>query len=92
MHSMSSISARWTSIDRPARWSEPTGQAGAPSGKSAGSALIRWLGARSASSSSQCRVMAVSTRPLSGMGSAMITSKAEIRSEATISRRPSPAS
>ncbi len=36
--------------------------------------------------------MAVSTRPLSGMGSAMITSKAEIRSEATMSNRPSPAS
>ena len=31
--------------------------------------------------------MAVSTRPLSGMGSAMTTSKAEIRSEATISSR-----
>ena len=36
--------------------------------------------------------MAVSTRPLSGMGSAMTTSKAEIRSEATINKRPSPAS
>ena len=56
------------------------------------SALIRWLGARSESSSNQYAVMAVSTLPLSGMGSAMITSKAEMRSEATISSRPSPAS
>ena len=32
--------------------------------------------------------MAVSTLPLSGMGSSMITSKAEIRSEATISSLP----
>ncbi len=36
--------------------------------------------------------MAVSTRPFSGMGSSMITSKAEIRSDATINRRSSPAS
>ena len=36
--------------------------------------------------------MAVSTRPLSGMGSAKTTSKADIRSEATISKRPGPAS
>ena len=36
--------------------------------------------------------MAVSTRPLSGMGSAMITSKAEMRSEATINNRSAPAS
>jgi len=36
--------------------------------------------------------MAVSTRPLLTMGSAMITSKAEMRSEATINKRSSPAS
>ncbi len=36
--------------------------------------------------------MAVSTRPLSGMGSTMTTSKAEIRSEATINSRSPPAS
>jgi hypothetical protein len=46
----------------------------------------------SASSSSQKAVMAVSTRPLSGTGSSITTSKADIRSEATNSRRPSPAS
>ena len=36
--------------------------------------------------------MAVSTRPLSVMGSAMTTSNALTRSEATNSKRPSPAS
>ena len=36
--------------------------------------------------------MAVSTLPLSGIGSSMITSNAEILSDATISRWPSPAS
>ncbi len=92
MHSMSSISARWTSIARPAREASPPGRADARSGKSAGSALMRWLGARSDSSSSQAAVIAVSTRPLSGIGSSMITSNAEIRSEATMSNRPSPAS
>ena len=36
--------------------------------------------------------MAVNTRPLSAMGSAMITSNALTRSEATMTRRPPPAS
>ena len=36
--------------------------------------------------------VAVSTRPLSGMGSAMTTSKADMRSEVTMSSRSSPAS
>ena len=36
--------------------------------------------------------MAVSTRPLSGIGSAMTTSNALTRSEATMRRRSSPAS
>ena len=36
--------------------------------------------------------MAVSTRPLSGMGSAKTTSKALIRSEATMTSSSSPAS
>jgi hypothetical protein len=44
----------------------------------------------SASWSNQKADMAVSTRPLSGMGSAMITSKAEMRSLVTMSRRSSP--
>ena len=43
-------------------------------------------------SSNQNALIAVSTRPLSGTGSAMTTSKALSRSEATISRSPSPAS
>ena len=59
---------------------------------SAGSAVTMLLGARSASSSFQNAVIAVSTRPLSGIGSAKTTSNALIRSDATISRSPSPAS
>ena len=58
----------------------------------AGSAVIWVPGTTSAISSHQKLVMAVSTRPLSVMGSAMITSNALTRSEATMSRRPSPAS
>ena len=61
-----------------------------PATMSAGSAVTMLPGARSASSSYQKAVMAVSTRPLSGIGSAKTTSKALIRSEATISSRPSP--
>ena len=57
-----------------------------------GSAVICEPGTMSAISSHQKLVMAVSTRPLSVMGSAMITSNALTRSEATITRRPSPAS
>ncbi len=64
----------------------------APGGRSARSVEIRWLGATSASSSNQNADMAVSTRPLSGMGSFMTTSKAESRSDVTSSSRPSPAS
>ncbi len=58
----------------------------------AGSAVIWLPGTTSASSSHQKVVVAVSTRPLSVMGSAMMTSNALTRSEATISRRPAPAS
>ena len=58
----------------------------------AGSAVIWLPGTTSAISSHQKQVMAVSTRPLSAMGSAMITSNALTRSEATMSRRSSPAS
>ena len=43
----------------------------------------------SAVRSNQKREIALSTRPLSGMGSGMITSKAEMRSEVTISMRSS---
>jgi len=50
----------------------------------------RWLGATLASCPDQNAVMAVSTRPLSGMGSAMTTSKAEMRSEVTMANRSSP--
>ena len=57
-----------------------------------GSAVIWAPGTTSAISSHQKLVMAVSTRPLLAMGSAMMTSNALTRSEATINRRPSPAS
>ena len=75
---MGSISALRTSMARPARSSPAT-----PAGNSAGSTLTRWLGATSAVSSSQKAVMAVSTLPLWGILSAITTSKAEMRSEAT---------
>ena len=58
----------------------------------AGSAVIWDPGTMSAISSHQKLVMAVSTRPLSVMGSAMTTSNALTRSDATMRRRPSPAS
>ena len=84
MHSIDSMSAFRTTMDRPARSgrSNPAG----------GSSETRWLGARSVISSNQNAVMAVSTRPLSGIGSAITTSKAEMRSDVTNSRLPSPAS
>src|SRR3954469_6460630 len=52
----------------------------------------RWLATTGASSSNQNALMAVRIRPLSGMGSAITTSNAEMRSDATISNWPSPAS
>ena len=96
MHSIGSISARRTSMARPASRGSlaPAPGSSATSGTraaiSAGSAVTMVPGARSASSAHQKAVMAVSTRPLSGMGSAKTTSKAQIRSEATISSSPSP--
>ena len=87
MHSTGSISASRHSITRPAR----AGSC-APSGRSARSVEMRWLSTTSRICSNQNADMAVSTRPLSGIGSAMTTSNAEMRSEVTISSRPSPAS
>ena len=49
-------------------------------------------GTTSAISSLQNQVMAVRTRPLLAIGSAMMTSNALTRSDATMSRRSSPAS
>ena len=45
---------------------------------------IMWLGTMCAVWSNQNRDSAVSTRPLCGIGVGMITSNAEMRSEATI--------
>src|SRR5439155_11693806 len=73
--------SRLTSIARPARSSVVR----AAGGNSSCSIVIRWLGASSAVRSNQNTDSAVSTRPLSGMGVGMMTSKALIRSDATIS-------
>ena len=59
---------------------------------STGSTASSEPGTTSAISSHQKQVIAVSTRPLSGIGSAMTTSKALTRSEATMSSRSCPAS
>ena len=83
------MSARRTSIARPAM-SESWASSSPVSGIAAGSAVTRWLGAMSESTSSQCTVIAVSTLPLSGIGSARMTSNAEMRSDATMSNWSSP--
>ena len=91
MHSSGSISARRTRTARPAH----SGGSGMPPSAaeiSAGSTASREPGMTSAISSHQKHVMAVNTRPLSGIGSVMMTSKALTRSEATMSRRSCPAS
>ena len=61
-----------------------------PRRRSAGSSPVRWFGTTCARRSNQNSAMRVSSRPLPGMGWPMITSKAEMRSLATISsaRRP----
>ena len=63
MHSIGTGSVRRTSIARPSA----SGRAAA--GKSAGSTEITWFGSRSATRSNQNDEIAVSTRPLSGIGS-----------------------
>ena len=92
MHSSGTISARRTSTARPAPAVGQGAAAAAPRSISAGSTARIVPGTTSAISSHQNAVMAVSTRPFSGMGSAMTTSNALTRSEATMSSRPSPAS
>jgi hypothetical protein len=88
MHSIGSMSARRTSIARPATSSISA----ATGGSSAGSVATRCVGAIPASWPAKYAVIAVSTRPLSGTGSAKTRSKAEILSDATMSSRPSPTS
>ncbi len=82
MHSIGSISARRTTIIRPAHSS------GAPAYDSP----IRWFGAMSPRWSNQKTLIAVRMRPLSGTGSCITTSNADIRSDATITSDPSGAS
>jgi hypothetical protein len=79
------MSALWQSMTRPSPSSSRSS-----SGTSEKSVEIKWLGATSASCSDQNAVMAVRTRPLWVMGSSITTSKAEMRSEVTISSRSSP--
>ena len=55
-----------------------------------GACPVRWLGQICPSLSNQNSVICVSSSPLPGMGSPMITSKAEMRSLATISSRSLP--
>jgi hypothetical protein len=87
MHSIGSISARRHNITRPSH-SGFCASAGRPS------SLVdrRWLPTTPSNLSNQNADMAVSTRPLSGTGSSITTSNAEIRSDVTISNRPSPTS
>jgi hypothetical protein len=60
-----------------------------PATSSGTSSEMKWLGQMSAVLSNQKSDICVSTRPLSGMSVGMITSYAEMRSEATIRRSPS---
>ena len=84
---MGSISARRHSMKRPAMRGSR-----ALWGRSARSVEIRCDPTVPANCSNQKADIAVSTLPLFGTGSAITTSNAEMRSEVTISRRPSPAS
>ncbi len=87
MHSTGSISHRRTSIIRPVSAGSRADGGSAPTRVD-----TRWLDATSDSSSNQNALMAVRIRPLSGTGSAMTTSNALSRSDATMRRRPSPTS
>ena len=71
MHSTGSISQR-------AHEHDPPGERGvrASAGRASSSVETRWLGRRRRGARTRTRVIAVSTRPLSGTGSAMTTSKA----------------
>ena len=88
MHSIGSISALWQSIVRPVQWA---GNPGACPLRlepiSSGPVAKRCPGTTSDKRSNQKADIAVSTRPFSGIGSAMTTSNAEIRSEVTINNR-----
>ena len=89
-HSNGITSAARTSIDRPRSGPRST-PAGSPIAST--SVVIRWWGTGRGplkSQSNQWLEMAVSTRPLSGIGVGRIQSKALIRSVETISIRASP--
>ena len=89
MHSSGTISARRASIARPA---SPAISAipGTEAAISSGSHVRCAQRTTPVSCSHQNDVIAVSTLPLSGMGSSITTSNAEMRSEATSKRRSSP--
>ena len=79
---MGTIRACFTSMARPAR----SGRLVNGPGNADPSAVSRWCGTMSAICSNQYSESPDSTRPLSGMAVGRTTSKAEMRSVATISR------
>ena len=87
MHSIANMSARRHSMNRPAIDSSC-----AAAGRSARSVEIKWFPTIPSNCWNQNADIAVSTRPLFGTGSAITTSKALMRSDATMSSRPSAAS
>ena len=76
---------RLTSIERPRTCSISSGAT-----TLSGAWPVRWWGTMCESRSNQNSATRVSSSPLPGMGSPMITSKAEMRSLATISSRSAP--
>src|SRR5256885_12204817 len=72
-------------MERPVTWGTSAGVT-----TDSGASPVRWLGQMWPSLSNQNSAICVSSSPLPGMGSPMITSKADRRSEATIRMRSSP--
>ena len=91
MHSSGTMSARRTSMARPDRSPSSPTPSTAPA-ISDGSEVTIAFSTTSATSSHQNAVIAVRTRPFCGIGSANTTSKALIRSDATINSASVPAS
>ena len=87
MHSMGTTSVLRQSMMRPARASRSAAES---PGTSAGSVEMRWWGVSSANRSNQNLEIWVSTTPLPGRPLAITTSKALMRSLATISKASPP--
>jgi len=82
---MGSGRRRRTSIERPRTCAASSGAT-----TLSGACPVRWLGTMAARRSNQNSAMRVSSAPLPGMGSPMMTSNALMRSEAIIRMRSSP--